>query len=750
MSNANSQRLYLADAILKINGVDASETLMGDILEIVVEESLQMPCMFTLKVLNVYLAASDGTQEWKNDNYFNIGDSISIGFKPGITEDIEFLINEEVGLLIDGEITGLAVDFIKKSTAHIIVTGYDVSHRLHRGRYNRSFLNSTDSDIVKSIAEETGIGIGHVDPSGAVREYVFQENQTNMEFLRERAARIGFEFFIQNNKLYFRDPLTALKEAELTLEWLREIKSFNVRVASAEQVNSVQVNSWDYSQKMLMYATATTEMHAMTVAPGTGLGSGVTQAFKLKQPPKMIVVDQPVNNGQPEADQMAQALYDELSREFVTADAKADGNPKIRAGRVLSLELGPRYTGKYYVTDTRHRYNKGVYKTDFAVRGLRPGSLLSTLPPKTHLQPGQTLLVGLVTNTRDPQGWGRVKVKYPTLNNNDESHWARVVGLGAAMDRGFYCLPEIDDEVLIGFEHGDIHRPYVIGGVWNGKDKTVEKVDKTINQAGQVRLRTIRTRTGHTVQFVEEDLDNSRTGIHIKTKRKNRITLNDSNECIEIQTKEGNIIRMDDTLAAHAITIETTLGHKVHMSDTFFNITVATRLGQSINLFDGPVIGPQTNIKVETLGDVNVEAGRNVNVNAGGFVNIKAGGFVNLTAGAMISAKAAGPISLASASTITLAAPTINLASPALLTTTAPVPGPAAAAAAAPITATAVANDAAATAAGQIASRAATAASVAEFVASTANSFASKLNDQAKSDNEKEVKKEEQAKEKQE
>ena len=742
MSINNDQSLYLAQPILKLNGVDAPPELVGDILEIVVDESLHMPCMFTLKVHNVYLSASKETKEWKNDKHFNIGDSVSIGFKPSKTKDSKLVKNEnekkEVMPLINGEITGIEVQFANTSQAHIIVTGYDISHRLHRGRHNRSFTNCTDSDIVAKIAEEIGIyktsNRLFLDPSGVVHKYVFQENQTNMEFLRERAARIGFEFFIQNNKLYFRNPLTDSKEADLKLEWLTELESFNVRVSSAEQVDSVEVNSWDYSQKKLMSGTATTEMHAMTVAPGTGPGSGVTKAFKpkLKQPAKMIVVDQPVNDGQPEANQMAQALYDELSREFVTANAKADGNPKIRAGRVISLELGPRYTGRYYVTDTRHRYNKGVYKTDFAVRGLRPGSLLSTLPPKTHLQPGQTLLVGIVLRSKDEEGWGRVKVKYPTLNNSSEheSQWARVVGLGASLNRGFYCLPEPGDEVLIGFEHGDIHRPYVIGGVWNGVDKPVETVENTINQAGEVRLRTIKTRTGHTVQFVEDDLKKSKAGIYIKTKRKHRIALNDSRECIEIKTADGHSIRMDDDVLSQGITIETSLGHKVHMNDTFFNITVETRLGQSITLFDSPIIGPHTNITVATVGDVNIDGARSVNLNSAGFVNITAGGFVNLTAGGMISAKAVGPISLVSAASITLQAPSIALASPALLTTLAPLPGPGAVAAAAATTTTAVANNTIATTTAAAGATAAKTVSRAEMVASAANAANSFIDDQ--------------------
>ncbi|MHC5732095.1 MAG: phage baseplate assembly protein V, partial [Nostoc sp.] len=103
----------------------------------------------------------------------------------------------------------------------------------------------------------------------------------------------------------------------------------------------------------------------------------------------------------------------------------------------------------------------------------------------THLQPGQTFLVGIVTDNKDPQGWGRVKVKFPTLTEDHASNWARVVAPGAANGRGFDCLPEVNDEVLVGFEHGDIHRPYVLGGVWNGKDAPPEKVDDSI-QRGKV------------------------------------------------------------------------------------------------------------------------------------------------------------------------------------------------------------------------------------------------------------------------
>ncbi|MEH2258122.1 VgrG-related protein [Nostoc sp.] len=600
MSTKNSQTLYLSKPILRLGGANAPDELMKDILEIIVDESLHMPSMFIIKIHNVYVPASEKSETWTNEKHFKIGDAIAIGFEASTTEDPEFQVGEKEQRLIEGEITGIEVKFSKTSEAHIIVRGYDVSHRLHRGRYSRSFLNCTDSDIVRRVATEARIQIGQVDTSGVVHEYVFQENQTNMEFLRERAARIGFELFVQNNKLYFRKPKS---EASLKLEWMKDITSFDVRVTSTEQVSSVEVNSWDYSQKNLISETASKEQ--LVTETGNGDGSSISQEFRMKQPPKMIVVDQPVNSPE-EAKQMAQALCNELSGEFVTADAKAEGNPKIRPGRVVALaDMGTRYTGDYYITGTCHRYSRRVYKTDFTVRGLREGSLLSTLPPKTHLQPGQTHLVGLVTNNNDPKGWGRVKVKFPTLTMKDESHWARVVGLGAGNERGFYCLPEIDDEVLVAFEHGDIHRPYIIGGVWNGKDKTVEPVNDTIKD-GQVRLRTIKTRTGHTVQFVEEDNSDSKAGIYITTTNGQCVHLNDSEGCIDIKTSG-----MINLSAQGEVSAGLALPSAINIEATFLPINISSSLG-GINIESK--VGP---INIESaVGGINLASATKISMEA--------------------------------------------------------------------------------------------------------------------------------------
>ncbi|WP_445627009.1 VgrG-related protein [Nostoc sp. DSM 114167] len=542
--------LYLSEPKIQIDGKQASPELMKDLLQITIEESLHLPAMFTLVIHNSYIPASDRPENkaWRHEPLFKIGKKVKLGFTSSTTLDNNF--QEEVGeFLIEGEITAMEVHFNEKSEADIIVRGYDISHRLHRGRYNRSFLNKTDSDIVKQIVKEVGIKLGNIEATGEVHKYVFQENQTNMEFLRERAARIGFELFITEEKLNFCKPKT---QGALSLKWLVDINKFSTRVTSAEQISSVEVRAWDYTQKKLISGTAKKEKQITET--GNRLGSSTSNAFSNLKSPKMIVVDKPVASKK-QADTMAQALCDELGGEFVYADAKAEGNPEIRPGRVINLQgMGDRYSGKYYVTETRHFFSQRVYETYFSVRGLRSGSLFTTLSPEKRLQPSETLLVGIVTDNKDPEKMGRVKVKFPTLTEEHTSDWARVVAVGAGQNRGFDCLPEVNDEVLVGFEHGDIHRPYVIGGVWNGKDAPPEKVSDSVTSG--VRLRTIKTRVGHVLQFVEEDKGTSKTGIRVETKDGHKIYLNDSQRCIEIETKGGHRIKMDDM--AKSVSVKST------------------------------------------------------------------------------------------------------------------------------------------------------------------------------------------------
>jgi phage baseplate assembly protein V len=106
--------------------------------------------------------------------------------------------------------------------------------------------------------------------------------------------------------------------------------------------------------------------------------------------------------------------------------------------------------------------------------------------------------IGIVTNNKDPDGLGRVKLALPWLADGVETDWARVASLMAGKDRGCYFLPEVDDEVLVAFEHGDPECPYVLGALWNGKDKP-----PVTNSDGKNDVRTIRSRSGHQIRLTD-------------------------------------------------------------------------------------------------------------------------------------------------------------------------------------------------------------------------------------------------------
>jgi uncharacterized protein involved in type VI secretion and phage assembly len=152
------------------------------------------------------------------------------------------------------------------------------------------------------------------------------------------------------------------------------------------------------------------------------------------------------------------------------------------------------------------------------------------------------VVVGVVTNNKDPEKLGRIKVKYPWLSDNEESNWARVASLMAGEERGIFFLPEVDDEVLLVFEHGNINSPYVIGSLWNGIDKPPEA-----NADGKNNIKLIKSRSGHTIKI--DDTEGKEKIEIIDKSGENKISFDPSNkkmliECggdIELTASKGKI-----------------------------------------------------------------------------------------------------------------------------------------------------------------------------------------------------------------
>jgi uncharacterized protein involved in type VI secretion and phage assembly len=142
------------------------------------------------------------------------------------------------------------------------------------------------------------------------------------------------------------------------------------------------------------------------------------------------------------------------------------------------------------------------------------------------------VVIGVVTNNKDEEKLGRVKVRYPWLGKDDESNWARVAAPMAGKERGIYFLPEVDDEVLVAFEHGDMRFPVVIGSLWNGKDAPPET-----NENGDNNVRVIKSRSGHIIRLNDEK-DKEKIEI-IDKSEKNSIVFDTAKKTITITTEEN-------------------------------------------------------------------------------------------------------------------------------------------------------------------------------------------------------------------
>lgn len=194
----------------------------------------------------------------------------------------------------------------------------------------------------------------------------------------------------------------------------------------------------------------------------------------------------------------------------------------------------------------------------------------------THAGAGKIygVVVGIVTNNQDPEKLGRVKVKFPWLTDLDESHWARLATLMAGKDRGSFYLPEVDDEVLLVFEHGDVRFPYIIGMLWNGKD-----TPHYDNSDGKNDLRAITSRSGH--EFVFND--------------------NDQAGKVVIHTKKNHVITLDDSAGGEKISVVDKTGSNSVVIDSNQN-SIAIKSGLKLTI-------ESTMIEIKASGMMKIEAG---------------------------------------------------------------------------------------------------------------------------------------------
>jgi phage protein D len=334
-----------------INGSSLSPKVDADLISVSISEDLEVPSMFELKIVSWDLVKQEVT--WADNNLFEIGNAVEI--QMGYAKDLKTIIT--------GEITALEPEFSQESVPVLGVRGHDLRHRLLRGNQTKSFLKVKDSEIASQIATSRGLN-AKVTDSKVKLEYVLQHNQTDWDFLKTRAERIGYEVVVDKKDLYFR-PHKNFAGKVLTLTYRKDLVEFFPRLSSLNQVSQVEVRGWNPQDKEVVVSKAGVGKENSKMG-GHKTGSQIIRTFGKSS---NTIVDQPMST-KAEADEMALGQFRDISIAYVIAEGSSLGNPDLRIGKVIEVKgIGKRFSGLYYVTTTEHKFSPDQgYQTLFTAR----------------------------------------------------------------------------------------------------------------------------------------------------------------------------------------------------------------------------------------------------------------------------------------------------------------------------------------------------------------------------------------------
>jgi phage protein D/phage baseplate assembly protein gpV len=480
--------------LVTVDGNPLPSDVEGLLASAIVDDSLRLPDLFSLRF-------RDPGRGVLSKSALKVGSVVTISV---MTAD-----NQSPEQLIKGEVTALEAEFDSTGT-FTVVRGYDQSHRLFRGRRTETYTQVTASDAVTKVAQRAGLQVGKIDSTSTVFDHLSQAGTTDWEFVNGLAREIGYEIAVRDGAVDFQKPpqaadapaATGTAINPLVLQQGRDLLRFRAVVTSAQQVKEVEVRGWDVASKKALKAT-----HPAATTTAQLDGAKPADLAHTFGDPVYVASDVPYR-AQAEVDAAAAALSDQIAGAFAEFEGVARGNPKLRAGTAISIDaLGAPFDGKYTITTSRHRYESDTgYTTSFAVTGRQERSLYGLTSGASNGRAGLGIVVGQVSDAKDPQSQGRVKLAFPWLSDDYVSDWARTVQPGAGKDRGFMVVPEVGDEVLVGFEQGDPRRPYVLGGLYNGVDTPkTGGVDLVNSGSGAINRRSLISRRGHRIDLLDQD-----------------------------------------------------------------------------------------------------------------------------------------------------------------------------------------------------------------------------------------------------
>lgn len=483
----------LVSVAVRINGADIGDSERDLVSKITVENEITLP---DLAVIHFDDRAGDVLSK--------VGAAIGRSLEVLVSTDGG---RQQVSVFV-GEITAIEA-VIENEHRLSVIRGYDLSHRLQRGRVSKTHEGKTIGDVVGEVAARHSLTGNDSGRARWVNKHLVQWNESDWEFLNRLAADSGHEVAIDaDGKLAFREPKPASggpgegsrhQVGPLQLVQGENLLRIRAGVTAGDVVRTVEVRGWDPANKKEVVESvpvSKARVHDSRANPKT-----VASDIGAKV---LVRTDLPFESPEP-AKAAAEGIAEQLGATVAEVEGLSFGDPHMRAGAVVNISgVGQPFDGKHTLTSCRHVLSPDAsYTTEFRSSGTQRRGLLglATSGGGRASNVVHGVVPAVVTDIADPERMGRVRVGFPWLGDHAVSPWSRVLHPGAGPERGMVFLPEVNDEVLVAFHQGNTQMPYILGGLYNGKDRSPADLLKE----NEVAKRVLVSREKHRLEFDDGD-----------------------------------------------------------------------------------------------------------------------------------------------------------------------------------------------------------------------------------------------------
>ncbi|WP_156044155.1 phage baseplate assembly protein V [Cellulomonas sp. HZM] len=425
-----------------------------------------------------------------------------------------------------GTVTSVETELAPRDGVRLVVTVDDKALEMTRSSGAATYHETTLSALVTTLAQECGLR-ATVSGLPATTVPFLLRNDTPLGLVDEIATRYGCDWVVEGDALLVWAAATANAPdaGTVTLTTQRDLLALSVRQVS-DAPTEVHVRGWDPAAQEAVSATATSPDARSGRAPATPSGK------------KFVRTEAHVGaSTQEEAKLLAQGLAARTGR--MVARGRALFTPALTVGGTVTIaDAGPT-SGAYYVREVTHVVDASGSRTSFVAGDRDPVRLADPWtqdPAPSFRRSG--LAVGVVDNLQDPGALGRVSVSLSTASDEAKSAWARVLQPGAGNGRGHVFLPDVGDEVLVGFENDDVSRPVVLGGLYGQRSKPSRAV---VDGNGKLVAHVISTRSGHVVELSEGEAEGEQ---HILLKLASGAQLRVGKDEVSLSAPDGVPLRL--------------------------------------------------------------------------------------------------------------------------------------------------------------------------------------------------------------